>query len=587
MATKPSPGYSTELHRLLAARSWNEAEEYLTSHRDDVQLFDEWCRSPLALSCMGDAPQGIIRKLLVIHPRAAASPDEDGNFPLHLVCKQGSSAEIAHLLIHYNPAAIRMQNKFSKTPLQLVVERGNLVSNDLLKLIIDSNTQAAEIPDKNGMYPLHHYGYSPTNPVGIRALIDAYPAACLKRNNRGETPLFLAVLHDQSREVFEALVDRCPKAATVRNEDGILPITLAWNLFMHIERKEGANSKVVDRLALNRRAVKDARSKTDLVGPLGEWFEKIEILLKAASCSKGASKLTVGRKWKVVHAAACGHCPPEVLRFSLKIFPTQLKQKNDEGNLPLHVAASSPIYIKQESEPSNEPMISKFLKLYPEGARKLNRAGRFPLTLALESGKTLSNGVKLIIDAAPKAVITRDIKTHMYPFMLAAARDDQSTDEEKNEHAELIARSEYKHNDWMSFPAKATQALTKKVRLMQSHDQLNTVFELLRAGPNLVSCGLVDPMDDKEKLYLREKYVFLRDENINLRRQIDAVRKSVEKLATPPQTPEPSQNIRKMNESPASTPPKQSRSISRGKEKNKLKMIMKLTGAKSQQPAAE
>uniref|UniRef100_A0A7S1BXL7 Uncharacterized protein n=1 Tax=Corethron hystrix TaxID=216773 RepID=A0A7S1BXL7_9STRA len=329
MTTKPTPGYSTELHRLLAARSWNEAVEYLSSHRDDTQLFDEWCRSPLALACMGDAPQSVIRKLLVIHPRAAASPDEDGNFPLHLVCKQGSSAEIAHLLIHYNPAAIRAQNKYGKTPLQLVVERGNLVSNDLLKLIIDSNTQAAEIYDKNGMYPLHYYGCKPTNSDGIRSLIDAFPAACQKRNKRGETPLFLAVLHDQSLEVLEAFCDKCPRAATIRNEDGILPITLAWNLFMHIEREGDLDvgNDLVDRLAMNRRAVKDARSKTDLVGPLGEWFEKVELLLKAASCPQDASKLVVGRKWKVVHAAACGYCPPEVLRFALKIFPTQLKQK--------------------------------------------------------------------------------------------------------------------------------------------------------------------------------------------------------------------------------------------------------------------
>ena len=48
------------------------------------------------------------------------------------------------------------------------------------------------------------------------------------------------------------------------------------------------------------------------------------------------------------------------------------------------------------------------------------REGRLPLDLALSSGQTWNNGIALISEAAPSALQVRDVKTNLYPFMLAA-----------------------------------------------------------------------------------------------------------------------------------------------------------------------
>jgi hypothetical protein len=40
--------------------------------------------------------------------------------------------------------------------------------------------------------------------------------------------------------------------------------------------------------------------------------------------------------------------------------------------------------------------------------------------LAIESGRTLKNGVETIVRAEPLALQTRDIQTRLYPFQLAA-----------------------------------------------------------------------------------------------------------------------------------------------------------------------
>jgi len=65
-------------------------------------------------------------------------------------------------------------------------------------------------------------------------------------------------------------------------------------------------------------------------------------------------------------------------------------------------------------------IITKLLQLYPRAARIRDTTGRLPLHLAAEAGRHWDSGMSALVEAAPKAVNTRDIRTNFYPFMLAA-----------------------------------------------------------------------------------------------------------------------------------------------------------------------
>ena len=57
---------------------------------------------------------------------------------------------------------------------------------------------------------------------------------------------------------------------------------------------------------------------------------------------------------------------------------------------------------------------------------KVNKKGRLPLHLALESGKTLDNGVDALVEAFPESVRMRDPVTLLYPFQMAAVKRNNS-----------------------------------------------------------------------------------------------------------------------------------------------------------------
>jgi len=167
---------------------------------------------------------------------------------------------------------------------------------------------------------------------------------------------------------------------------------------------------------------------------------KIDLLLRAAFHGVAENRsIPNKRKWRAVHAACNGGtCPFDVLAFSLQILPGETKVFNEDGNLPLHIAASAPPYettVPPELAPGRP--IHLLLNRSPEGAMKVNKKGRLPLHLALESGKTLNNGVDALVEAFPESVRMRDPVTLLYPFQMAAVKRVDTTDTKNSGEVDL------------------------------------------------------------------------------------------------------------------------------------------------------
>lgn len=104
-----------------------------------------------------------------------------------------------------------------------------------------------------------------------------------------------------------------------------------------------------------------------------------------------------------------GH--PKIVQHALKLNPGEINLRDDRGRTPLMIAAR---------KVSTLPEVIKILLSGTNAAEMSDFEGRMPLHCAVESGRTLNNGVAMIAAAAPSALEYRDPKTSLFPFMLSA-----------------------------------------------------------------------------------------------------------------------------------------------------------------------
>lgn len=93
--------------------------------------------------------------------------------------------------------------------------------------------------------------------------------------------------------------------------------------------------------------------------------------------------------------------------------------KRNSGNLPLHTAAAKPIsrqYIMNLVQ-----IIKLLIHSYPEAYKTNNIQGKYPLNLAIKSGKKWKNAVKVILNAFTEAIDSLNLDSRFYTFLFTRA----------------------------------------------------------------------------------------------------------------------------------------------------------------------
>ena len=140
-------------------------------------------------------------------------------------------------------------------------------------------------------------------------------------------------------------------------------------------------------------------------------WKKLQIVVKATYCAihcKEESETSISLLHAIVDCG--GH--PRVVEHVIQENPNDVLRRDDNGRVPLTIAAA-----KVSTHPD---IIKMLIRSNQNTAIMADSRGRLPLHLAVESGLTVKSGVRLIAQAAPAALQTRDVVTGMYPFMLAA-----------------------------------------------------------------------------------------------------------------------------------------------------------------------
>jgi hypothetical protein len=171
-----------------------------------------------------------------------------------------------------------------------------------------------------------------------------------------------------------------------------------------------------------------------------DYWEKLNLVLKAAVC--GTVKDTEQTSnFLVLHAflqllsgmgpfkKCWNHLEFElglvvsILKIIKDKVPEQFRARDGGGYLPLHIAVRnrhcrSIGFLYDESYASD--LICFLLKEYPESAGVPDGQGRLPLHVAMEYNHPR---FEIIANAEPRALHTRCMVTHMYPFQLVGAED--------------------------------------------------------------------------------------------------------------------------------------------------------------------
>ncbi len=136
----------------------------------------------------------------------------------------------------------------------------------------------------------------------------------------------------------------------------------------------------------------------------------------------------------MVHAAVRLDCPPDLLRYIIETRPQEVRQTNEQGRLPLHVASASENDLGGSGY-HYKFVIDELLYAYPEACAEKDADNKLPLELAVQSGKTwIGGGTKSLYDVFPDAM-TR-VQVEKFPTIKSALSFSTNFAEEREAEAE-------------------------------------------------------------------------------------------------------------------------------------------------------
>mmetsp|Transcript_11400 Transcript_11400/g.17133 ORF Transcript_11400/g.17133 Transcript_11400/m.17133 type:complete len:384 (-) Transcript_11400:176-1327(-) len=309
---------------------------------------------------------------------------------------------------------------------------------------------------------LHHVLLYFRPPLAIvLALIEVYPASLRKKGLGGVLPLHYAVsVHNEhSPDVVSAILDHYPIAATVKDSSGEIPLrwALAWRSFWGEDPSLAGNGRGSQLLAkvLSRRNV-----------------DIVRMLLNAHPAASLENNRRGGGPWQIV--AKLWHSNVDTLDMRENLFElteeilrARFIARSGEGT------TSQPLHAIVREKGCDAELRNNFIARYGNQARHHDFTGRFCLHLSIENGCTWENGVKQYYQAAPKAIETRDVRTHLFPFMLAAIGENAEVEtifhllKEDPSLIQGIKPTKSTRRPWMLNPFTESFSSTRKPRITE------------------------------------------------------------------------------------------------------------------------
>lgn len=295
--------------------------------------------------------------------------------------------------------------------------------------MLESDPKAVVAIDmSDGSTPLHcaSLNDAPLELIDLLVKLDNKKATMVQDND-GWTPLHTACYFDASPCLVRRLIESNVRAVHVKDKKGSLPVHLVDKVMtqrfeVRVEEALADDEEWDDRMLVPNRDINGPnllQHDEDLI----QICHKAKLLIKAAYTGQCKGDLlnydgvcTGHVQHQIVHAlAGAPGCPEVFMKMGVKINAHQLAEADEDGNLPLHVAAMNPCtyYFNNETYHPLRHLVRK----YHGAAIVPNHMGELPLHLALRHGKTWDNGVKELYEAFPSAISSIDPEG-TFPFMM-------------------------------------------------------------------------------------------------------------------------------------------------------------------------
>eukprot|EP00934_Nitzschia_sp_Nitz4_P007482 Nitzschia sp. Nitz4//scaffold41_size133979//37367//38326//NITZ4_003335-RA/size133979-processed-gene-0.70-mRNA-1//-1//CDS//3329551434//7472//frame0 len=280
---------------------------------------------------------------------------------------------------------------------------------DLIELVIEANPGAMYVPDAEGWTPLHLVIlYGGSNATVMLLIERGGTLAVSLHSPSGGTPLHLACRHGSSPDILQALVAANQTLASTPSDNGTKPAEVLCQQFS--KRHKHAFRPLPEQHG------EVSRQKGKLDDPEVRAFsERIQVLLRAV---KERSGTPLQRQFLIhellQHLSSLGDTT-EFLDVAVHLYPEQLTMPDLEGNLPLHLAATTCGELRKDA-------LAILVSACPAAARLWNRNGELPLHVALKGGQRVwGNSLQKLLEAHYAALEERDKPTGLYPYQLAGA----------------------------------------------------------------------------------------------------------------------------------------------------------------------
>mmetsp|Transcript_4676 Transcript_4676/g.7059 ORF Transcript_4676/g.7059 Transcript_4676/m.7059 type:complete len:918 (+) Transcript_4676:152-2905(+) len=241
-------------------KAWKSMRAWFSAHQSQEERYQAATylglleSTPLHVACkLPDPPSDIIQKLIDCAPETVSWADSNGWLPLHIACATGAPGDVLSLLVESYPEGKVAQDERLRTPLHFAFnprfgahsssneDKSNQgvanedggddgkVGNSLPGIIrLLSNSGAAEIPEQNGMLPLHYACAYGTSTAVLEVLVEVFPASVIAKEKSGRTPLHLAMVNAHrpaSTSVLRFLLSvQNSDAVNARDREGHLPL---------------------------------------------------------------------------------------------------------------------------------------------------------------------------------------------------------------------------------------------------------------------------------------------------------------------------------------------------------------------------
>ena len=224
--------------REIVDQTWDLVRRWLWAHESPQEraaaayVRGQAEATPLHLICkLNNPPTDIVHDIVEAAPDIVGWTDSHGWLPLHHACANGASPEVLQILTSTNPDSKIMQDNQNRTPLHFYATRNSdNPASMAANVALLSDTGAAELPDRGGMLPMHYACAYGTHPAVLKVLADAYPGSLTTKENKGRTPMHLAMVNahrDASPGVIRFLLEGDGKlTVNMRDHEGNLPLHL-------------------------------------------------------------------------------------------------------------------------------------------------------------------------------------------------------------------------------------------------------------------------------------------------------------------------------------------------------------------------